>query len=358
MPVAGKRRTAPKKSARISKGSYTPPTLDRVQSRNQREARPDPMWNSEDLTFFTPQEGRNRIRILPPFWGNGSEQEFWSFQIDIHFGIGPDDISYVCPERQKGIPGHKREKCPVCAEATNLHNNGQQEEARQFWPRARRAMWVIDRQDEEAGPKLWTCAKTLDDNIADIAAHPDNNGVLNLCDSNDGFDVLFQREGTGIRTRYTGVTIARKESPLCGDPDLGLEWVEYAEANPIPKLINIYPAEHIQKVFSGEVDEADEEEQESSESYLDDELPDEFSGNARVSSGKRNALAQEPDDEEEDLDGEEGYEDEDGGETEEDLLEEEDDENPPWEEQEEDDLPVKRGKSKVGDKLQRMRGRA
>lgn len=246
-------RNARPAPTRGSKGSYTPPSYDAVQGRGQRGgSRKDPFL-PDDVTLFTPKDGKNRVRILPPFWGTGAEAEFWSFHIEIHYGIGQDDTPYICPERQKAVPGHTKEKCSICAEASRLHNSGKQEEAKPFWPRPRRAMWVIDRADEDAGPKLWLCAKTLDENIADIASDEDNQEVLNLCDANEGYDVLFNREGSGVRTRYTGVSIARNASPLSEDPDLADAWVDFAAGAPIPDCLTIYPAAHIEKVFHGEV---------------------------------------------------------------------------------------------------------
>ncbi len=74
----------------------------------------------------------------------------------------------------------------------------------------------------------------------------DTGEVLPIDHPEDGYDVTFEKNGTGMKTRYEGVSIARRSSPLGKR-----EWLEFAMDNPIPDQLVYYPYEHIAKAFGG-----------------------------------------------------------------------------------------------------------
>lgn len=220
---------------------YRELTKDEVKARTSKsQGMFDPILK-EIVTTFTPAEGHNRIRILPPTWDDFNH---WGYQQFVHYDVGPDSQSYLCPLKMGIGP------CPICDERKSV---GKSDEAysRTLSPNQRIALWVIDRNEEEAGPKLWSMARTIDVDLGYRSVDKQTGDLLPLYNIDKGYDIEFTREGTGVKTRYTGIEITRHSLPLHDDPDTVDEWLDYVEENPIPSVFVFYDYEHIEGVFSG-----------------------------------------------------------------------------------------------------------
>ncbi|MFH1741092.1 MAG: hypothetical protein ABIH23_18990 [bacterium] len=220
---------------------------------------------------FTPKEGDYRLRFLPPTWEN---PEHFGLDVYVHYGIGSDNQSYLCLDKMKG------EKCPICEERKRAEKSGDPDYARTLQATKRVLVWVIDREDEDAGPLLWSMAWTIDRDLANLSIDKRTGEYLALDDPDEGFDIEFSRTGKGLKTKYVGIQVARKSTPLADDPDQADEWLEFVTENPLSDVLNYFDYDHVASVAQGKVgdddDENEEEEQPRRRTKLrDDEDEDE-----------------------------------------------------------------------------------
>ncbi len=200
----------------------------------------------DDIKMFTPKEGKNRVRILPRTWVDSEGPEHWAFPIHLHFGIGPDNSSYLCPTKMgKGT-------CPICEERGRLDATGDKEAARELRVALYQLVWIIDRNDEDVGPKAWRMpASKLEGPICDLSRDEDTGAILKIDHPADGYDVTFTRSGTGRNTDYTAPAVVRKQTYLSENEELEQEWLDYISANPLPTILNHYDTQYITNVFGG-----------------------------------------------------------------------------------------------------------
>jgi hypothetical protein len=207
-----------------------------VQKRSEGGGNFDSFIKSE-VKLFTPHDGDNTIRIVPPTW---DDAQHYGVDIYVHYNVGPDNEAYACLKEMKG------ERCPICEERAEAQRKGDTEYADSLKPSRRVGAFIVDRDNEKDGVLLWTMPFTIDRDICKLVQDKRTGEVLAIDSPYEGYDVEFTREGKGQRTKYVGIMIARRSSEL-GDDD----WLEYAKNNPIPEIIQYYSYEHIQSKFSG-----------------------------------------------------------------------------------------------------------
>lgn len=209
--------------------------------KNQQGTNRDPMFK-DGITIFKPKDKENRIRFLPPTW---TDSDHYGFDLFVHYGIGGEKASYACNKIMRN------EDDPICIEAELREKEGDADSAKKIKAKKRVLVYVIDRDNEEAGPQLWPMPWTLDRDIA-VLATDDTTGEILLLDKPDaGWDVIFSKKGTLLNTEYYGIKIARKETPLSASDKTATKWLEFIEKNPIPETIIYYPFNYLEKVFSG-----------------------------------------------------------------------------------------------------------
>lgn len=210
-----------------------------------------------DVIRFQPKEGENNIRILPPApsWESYKHYGYITFT---HYQVGADQAAYACPTKMANQP------CPICEERAAT-DESDDDYRRQLSASKQVAVYVIDRDKEDEGPKLWLMPATkLDAEILTRSTDKRTGEVLNVDDPDEGFDVTFTKGGTGINTQYSGVDIARNSTPLSDDADQMADWLEYITENPIPEVIQIPEYADLKAVFEGGATK-DEEEEEAEE---------------------------------------------------------------------------------------------
>lgn len=207
---------------------------------------------------FTPENGQNYVRILPPTWENA---DHFGCDYHLHSNVGPDNSQYLCLERSAELAqmhGVEGGRCPVCEERRSLEREGATEEASQLKGSHRIGVWIIDRNNEKDGPKFWDMSWTMDKDIAALQINKRTGEALLIDDPDAGYDFEFVREGKGLNTRYLGKQISRQPSPITDD-DRQLEaWLDFITNNPIPDVLNFYSYDYIMKVFSGKKTEKTE----------------------------------------------------------------------------------------------------
>jgi hypothetical protein len=209
----------------------------------------DSMVKIENINFFKPKntEGgkKNKIRYLPPTWGDGSEH--YGFDVFVHYEVGQDKSTYLCPNKMLG------KYCPICEERTRaVAENADKDTLWKLKPTKRVAVWIIDRNDESAGPKLWLMPWTFDRDLVVQSEDDDTGEYYSIDDPDEGYDVTFEKKGEKKDTTYIGIKLSKNSSPLSEDDDKVEEWLSFIVENKLPDIFKYYSGEYIEKVFNGE----------------------------------------------------------------------------------------------------------
>ena len=229
---------------RKSKFEYKGRTKEQIENAalgNRRKIN-DPMFNVKGLKMFKPRDGQNRIRILPPTWDGFDNFGYMAY---INYSVGADNSAFLSRWRMLG------EKDPIQEERNLANQEGNDEYAKKLAPRPRLLTWVIDRKAEDEGPQLWTMPATIAQNINTLSCDESSGEVLVPEDPDEGFDILFNKEGQGVSTRYSGEAIARHSTPLSDDKAKYDSWLDYVQEHCIPDILIFYDYEHIANVFAG-----------------------------------------------------------------------------------------------------------
>jgi len=227
-----------KKTSSNGSFKYKPRSAEDLQKRmtigGNREG-----FTVEGVKIFAPKAGTHTVRIMPPTW---KEPEHYGFDVYGHYNIGPDGSSYLCLKRMKDKP------CPICDERTRATREGDEDLAEALKWRRRVACYVIDRDNEREGPSLWFMPQSLDLDIVKISKDRKTGEVYNLDDPEDGYDLSFEREGQGLNTKYVGVVIERRTSPLSDEEDVAQRWLKFIEESPVPDLLIYRSTEELEEV--------------------------------------------------------------------------------------------------------------
>ncbi len=196
----------------------------------------------DEFKTYTVKKGDNFIRILPPTWDNA---EHYGTDAWVHFSVGPDNASVLCLHKMKG------EACPICEARARAERDGDKELADELKPARRVVVWIIDRKDEGAGPLIWGMPWTLDRDIAKVCRDKQTGAFYLIDHPDEGYDVSFEREGDGQRTKYTGVQLARRPSSV--DTDV----LDYIQEYPATDCFVWRSYDEVAKLFRGGLADGD-----------------------------------------------------------------------------------------------------
>ena len=230
--------------------NYRPRTAAQVQTRINQSGTNREGFIQSDFTTWAPKDGVNKIRILPATW---DDAEHYGLDVFVHYGIGPDNSSFVCPMKFDGSP------CPVCEEREKTTDEDMAKEMRAT---KRVAMWIINRAEESKGPQVWCAPWTLDKDISSVSIDTETGEVVAIDHPDEGYDVHFTRSkkgGDATMVEYTGVMIARRASPIFDDEEVQADTLSFVTEHPIPSTLLLLDYEHIQRIFGGASGPAAEE---------------------------------------------------------------------------------------------------
>ena len=216
--------------------SYQKRDAATVRDRAQQGGTDFDQYLKTDAPGYVPHDNDNDIRILPPTWEDNTH---YGLDIWVHYSVGPDRQTYLCLHKMKGEP------CPICEERQRAARTDE-EYAKELEPKRRVLMYLIDRKNERDGVHVWAAPWTIDRDILQISEDKRTGEVLSIDHPDEGYDISFIKSGTKDRTKYSGVSIARRESPLGKD-----SWLEVAVDKPLPTILNYFSYEHIAKEFGG-----------------------------------------------------------------------------------------------------------
>jgi len=191
----------------------------------------------DHIKMWKPNDGDNRIRILPPTWEGAKH---FGHDIYVHYGVGPDRGSYLCLQKMKGEPD------PIAEERDIARREEDEKYAKELDAKKRVLVYLIDRDHEKEGVQAWAMPWTVDRDIVKVSVDRQSGEVLPIDHPEEGFDIEFEKKGAQARTEYLGMAIARRSTPLGKD-----EWLDYAIDNPLPDQLQFFDYDHIAKAFNG-----------------------------------------------------------------------------------------------------------
>jgi hypothetical protein len=168
--------------------------LDLIR-RKRKEAQEENARRS--AKFFRFSEGRNVIRILPPWEGSDD----FSRVFGQHWGLGPEGKTVVyCPKQCFGLP------CPICDELDYMRKTAKDDTTKEWVRRVsatpRFYVNIIDLKDPAKGPQVCEIPKTVMEEIWNIMVD-DELGVGDITQAKGGYDLFVDKTGTGLLTRYS-----------------------------------------------------------------------------------------------------------------------------------------------------------
>ena len=194
--------------------------------------------------FFKPADGANTVRFMPPTW---DDAEHYGLDLYMHYQVGPDNISYLCPRRMKN------EVCPICEEMQRATESGDDEYAKTLYPRRRVLAFIVDVKAPKDGVKAWPMPyKKVDQQIVIQSTDPETSEYFAVDDPEEGFNVVVTKSGSGLTTDYT-VNISRHATEF----KMTDEIYEYLMANPLPDILTFYDYDHIAKAFGSSSSDAE-----------------------------------------------------------------------------------------------------
>jgi len=223
--------------------TYTPRDPQVVKQRsNQRGGDFDSIYK-EGIKLFKPREGKNTIRILPPSWPNA---DHYAYDLFINYGIGIDEQAYLSLKAMLNEPD------PLDEARKEAEKDGNKKLADSLKPTKRPGFYLVDRLAEDEGVQFWAAPWTVDKAFCGIAIDEDTGAATMVDHPDEGCDIRFYKEGTGMTTKYPAEKMrVLKPSPLSEDENLANEWLGFVQEHPIPDMLNFYDYDHIAAAFEG-----------------------------------------------------------------------------------------------------------
>lgn len=193
--------------------------------------------------YWSPEQGKNRIRIMPPWTDKGpNSYQFWR-ELYVHWNVGPDEENTVhlpCPKLSQDGP---KGPCPVCEEAEQHKKSSDPadvELAKQMRAKQRAYSNIIDLDDpiwkkedieelvaggadKDSLPKVgapkvqvFSYGPKIMKQLLDFYTEE-----IDFTDLESGYDVIITREGTGLQTDYRVILNPKQsKAPVKTEPTL------------------------------------------------------------------------------------------------------------------------------------------
>lgn len=238
--------------ARKPKFEYRERSFDEVKKRAERQGGNFDSIFKRDFPTWSPKEGMNNLRILPPTF---EDHNHYGYSIFVHSYVGSDKSSYLCLKKM-GMA----KRCPICDAEKQAREAGDKEDADSLKATERFIYWILDRDgDDPKKPLLWSASWSMDRDFAALCIDEKSGKVLAIDHPDEGFDISFTRKGTKLNTRYIGLRIDRESSPISTNAKRQSLILDYITENPLDSVLQFYPAAHLQEVITGTNKEKDED---------------------------------------------------------------------------------------------------
>lgn len=211
----------------------------------------------DDVVFFKPEEGRNRINIIPytiksknhPLVRSGDckvGEKDYIMDIFAHRSIGAGESSVICLKKTYGKP------CPVCEQSETFRKQGKEDEAAALRPSRRVFYNVQDLKDGKL--KIFETSHFLFEKELIDEARDGEEGFVNFADEDEGKEISFkavkEKKGKIEYLAFKSFRFEDREDKL--DEDLFEDAVSFDE------VMNVPTYEQVQKMLYGEDGEEEE----------------------------------------------------------------------------------------------------
>jgi len=221
----------------------------------------------QEFKRYKVRDGKNMVRILPATW---EKPKHYGYDIFVNYGIGADNQSYLSLSKMDAEGEYGKD--PLAAARKEAQREGDDDTAKALAPRQRVLVWVIDRLDEDEGPQLWDIPFSVDKDFVNLCLDEDTKEVVYPDDPEEGHDLRFYKEGSGLNTKYPGGRMKLMDAaPLHEDQDVQDEWLGFVKDNPVPDCLQYYDADAISAAFDGQVRGKDEDEEKPKRRGHDDD---------------------------------------------------------------------------------------
>ena len=198
--------------------------------------------------------GQRRIRILPTSDGSSPFKEVWYHEIQVNGTYN----KFYDPDKNDG------ERSPLNEVYEELMKTGKESDkelAKQYKSRKFYIVKVIDRDNEQDGPKFWRFKHNYrQDGVLDKII-PIWRSKGNITDPNTGRDLIIQlvKSKSGNGKEYTSIQTIMHDDPgvLSADAEQSKTWVE--DPTTWEDVYSKKPVEYLEAIARGEVPRWDSE---------------------------------------------------------------------------------------------------
>lgn len=167
---------------------------------------------------WKPRSGSNALRFLPPMAGKKSP---FAIQYQHWVTVEGQRKPMNCARMMT------KQRCAACEKMDLLLKTGNAADfdtAQKDWkPKLSVSANVVDRDNESSGVAVYSFGKSVLDQLVKI--RKDARGGGDFTDPEDGFDILIDKSGEGMKTEYS-VRAARDTTPLHDDPAIAAGWLD------------------------------------------------------------------------------------------------------------------------------------
>lgn len=195
---------------------------------------------TDEYRVYQVRKGENWIRILPPTWDDPTH---FGFEVYVHYSIGPEKAAVLCLAKQPHPTEGTVGPCPICEARARAAKVGDTELEDELKFNRRVMVWVLDRKEEEKGPLIWPMSWTMDRDIVKQARDRRTGEILLIDHPDDGYDVMFDKDGEGIKTKYTGIQLARRPSSV------DAQHLDFIEGAPLPYVLRWRDYDEVKKLY-------------------------------------------------------------------------------------------------------------
>ncbi|MFW6281353.1 MAG: hypothetical protein ACOC1O_00985 [bacterium] len=190
--------------------------------------------------FWTPEEGENVIRFLPPMKKNDEKLPYFHHKVHWLDGKPYECLSQTFTDKNGNV--HEAEPCPACQLAKKLYKTAEKgseehELAYSISAKDRYVFRIIDRSkklEEQVNPEFYEVGPSIYKKFFNILKSQKYGNIVHPM---EGRDFIIDRQGTGRRTNYDNSLPAPDKSPIFEDKEMLKKAFENATAMSYNDLI-------------------------------------------------------------------------------------------------------------------------